>query len=159
MGDFRARRDTQGLKGTKEDSLSIIFGSHTSFYLYLDSSPQHKHLSNPHIFNWHSSLPQPEALDSPALLLCSPIADIVWRPPEAEDHRLIPLSGLQPSTAELSVDCPRRVRGHKPQPPSQRKKSVHNTHGFPSPPYHYLYHLPETGPQRCIHLDQHRSWA
>ena len=35
---------------------------------------------------------------------------------------MIPLSGLQPSTAELSVDCPRGVRGHKPQLPSQSRK-------------------------------------
>lgn len=76
----------------------------------------------PHIVTWHSSLPQPAAPDSQSLLLCSPVADIAWRPPEVEDPRLIPLSRLQPSTAELSVACPRGGRGHKPQLPLQSRK-------------------------------------
>ena len=40
------------------------------------------------------------------------------------DPRLIPLSGLQPSRAELSVDCPggEGHKGHKLQLPSQSRK-------------------------------------
>lgn len=38
------------------------------------------------------------------------------------DPRLILLSELKASTAGLSVDCPRRVRGHKAQVPSQSRK-------------------------------------
>lgn len=38
------------------------------------------------------------------------------------DPSLIPLSVLQPSIAELSVDCPSRMRGYKPQPTPQWKK-------------------------------------
>lgn len=78
---------------------------------------------HPRIFTWHSVLPQPAAPDSPALLLCSPVADIAWRPPKVGGPRLTHVSRLQPNTADLSVDFPRRVRGHKHQVTSQRRKS------------------------------------
>jgi hypothetical protein len=50
-----------------------------------------------------------------------PVADIIWKPPEVEDHRLFLLSGLQSSTAVLSVDFPTWVKEHRPQLPSQSR--------------------------------------
>lgn len=83
-----------------------------------------------HIYSSGSSLPQPVVPDSPVLQLYSPIADIIWKPPEVEDPRLIPLSGLQSSTAKLSVDFPRWVKGHKPQLPL-KENAAYNAQGFP----------------------------
>ena len=100
----------------------MLLGSCASFF---PTQELKSFLSISCIFAWHSSLPQPAAPDSQSPLLCSPVADIAWRPPEEGDPRLIPLSGLQPSTAELSVDCPRGQKGHKghkPQLPSQSRK-------------------------------------
>lgn len=92
-------------------------------HLYPPVLTSHHNESTPAVLHTVStpgcSSPQPAVPDSPVLLLCLLVAYILWKPPEAEGHRLFPLSGLQSSTTVLSVDFPGRTERWESQLPSQ----------------------------------------